>query len=103
MRHALSRYIQENKQQRFDFDLERCTWENLFEQLENARTAYKVKAEGNPFRRAFRHGEALSRNFGPLLEAIPNDDGMGVLRGALALLFNVHSTVLLRSDELMPM
>ena len=36
-----------------------------------------------------RKGEAISRSLIPLLEAIPNDNGLGLLKGGLLVIFNV--------------
>lgn len=61
----------------------------MLEQLDNAITVYHKKSHGNPARAMMRKGEAISRSLIPLLEAIPNDNGLGLLKGGLLVIFNV--------------
>ncbi|KAK5634358.1 hypothetical protein RRF57_010072 [Xylaria bambusicola] len=82
---AINQYLQQNKH---EFNSKWSTWQGVLEQLDNAATIYYEKARGNPARATIRKGETLSRNLIPLLESIPNDNGLGLLKGGLLVIFN---------------
>ena len=79
-----------NKGNKFwdDFDPETCTWQQVSEAAVYAEAEYEGKASGNHIRRVFR-GESLARNITPLLESLPENDGLGFLKGGLIIVFNV--------------
>ncbi|ROW10566.1 hypothetical protein VMCG_01916 [Cytospora schulzeri] len=70
-----------------EFDPETCTWQEVFDAVEGAEAEYEGKASRVSIRRVFR-SEALVRNATPLLEGIPERDGLGFLKGGLIILFN---------------
>ncbi|KAI0813195.1 hypothetical protein GGR55DRAFT_561743 [Xylaria sp. FL0064] len=82
---AINHYLQHNKH---EFNSKSSTWQGVLEQLDNATTIYQEKARRNPARATIRKGEAIARNLVPMLEAIPNDNGLGLLKGGLLVLFN---------------
>jgi hypothetical protein len=73
------------------FDAETCSWDQVFEELKNAEEVYKGKGKINPIRRVFRHGAGFSRTLRPLIDGIPQDNGLGLLRGGLQIIFNVSN------------
>jgi hypothetical protein len=91
LRAALQKYLDNDPKSDFwqTFDAETCSWDQVFEELNNAEEAYKVKGKINPIRRAFRHGAGFSRTLRPLVDGIPQDNGLGLLRGGLQIIFNV--------------
>ncbi|KAI1347022.1 hypothetical protein F5Y01DRAFT_330212 [Xylaria sp. FL0043] len=82
---AINHYLQQNKH---EFNSKSSTWQGVLEQLDNATAIYQGKVRGNPARATIRKGEAIARNLVPMLEAIPNDNGLGLLKGGLLVLFN---------------
>lgn len=74
-----------------NFDPDTCTWNQVQDELNKVEDEYQLKAKRNPIRRAFR-GEGLTRNLTPILEGIPENDGLGLLKGGLIILFNVGAT-----------
>ncbi|KAF4959593.1 hypothetical protein FSARC_10679 [Fusarium sarcochroum] len=68
-------------------DLEKCSWSQVFDELEEAKTSYWKRARNNPVRSFLRKGGGITRNLKPLLEGIPQDDGMGLIKGAFVIIF----------------
>ncbi|KAJ4135296.1 hypothetical protein NW768_004920 [Fusarium equiseti] len=68
-------------------DLQRCSWDQVFTELENAKKSYWDSARGNPLRRLLRKGDGIDRNLRPFLEGIPQDDGLGLIKGAFIIIF----------------
>ncbi|KAI0427797.1 hypothetical protein F5Y09DRAFT_344293 [Xylaria sp. FL1042] len=85
LENTINHYLQQNKH---EFDSKSSTWQGVLEQLDNATTIYQEKARGNPARATIRKGEAIARNLIPMLESIPNDNGLGLLKGGLLVVFN---------------
>lgn len=79
-----------NKGNKFwdEFDPQSCTWQDVFNAVEEAVAEYEGIAARSPIRRVFR-SEAWIKNVPPLLENIPENDGLGFLKGGLIILFNV--------------
>lgn len=73
------------------------SWEHVFDELTLARSTYEQKGTSSPVRRGFRNGAAIYRNLRPMLEAIPQDDGLGLIKGGLLLVLNVGSQPLYNS------
>lgn len=71
------------------FDPEACTWQEVLNEMENAEAEYRQKGQKNLLRRVLRHGEAVGRNFAPFLDGLPDEKGLGLLKGGLVVLFNV--------------
>ncbi|KAM0473505.1 hypothetical protein ACHAP7_008171 [Fusarium lateritium] len=90
LRAALQRYLDDDPKADFwqTFDAETCSWDQVFEELNNAEEVYKGKGKMNPIRRVFRHGAGFSRTLRPLVDGIPQDNGLGLLRGGLQVIFN---------------
>ncbi|RSM04786.1 hypothetical protein CDV31_009877 [Fusarium ambrosium] len=90
LRAAIQRYLETEPASDFwdNFNPDSCSWDQVFAELEDTKTVYRSKADGNPIRRCFRHGQGFSRNMMPLLESIPQDDGLGLLKGGLQIIFN---------------
>jgi hypothetical protein len=60
--------------------------------MHEAQDVYNAKGEKNKARGVLRHGKAISENLTPLLDLIPDQYGLSVLRGGLALIFKVCKT-----------
>ncbi|RSL58864.1 hypothetical protein CEP54_007595 [Fusarium duplospermum] len=90
LRAAIERYLETEPASDFwgNVNPDSCSWDQVFAELEDTKKVYWSKADGNPIRRCFRHGQGFSRNVMPLLESIPQDDGLGLLKGGLQVLFN---------------
>lgn len=72
-----------------NFDPDTCTWHQVQDELNKVEDEYRRKGKGNFIRRALRR-QGLTRTLIPLLEGIPENDGLGFLKGGLIILFNVH-------------
>ncbi|KAJ3460142.1 hypothetical protein MRS44_011009 [Fusarium solani] len=92
LRAAIQRYKETQPKNDFweNFDPDSCSWDQVVAELDETTSFYRTKAEGNAIRRSFR-GPGVSRNMGPLLESIPQDNGLGVLKGGLLIIFNVRA------------
>lgn len=105
LRAALSEYIRHHDKDVSwaKFNIERVTWEDVADELEKVEAIYQDKEIGNPIRKAFRRSAAYTTTAAPLLEAIPNDDGLGILKGAVLVVLKVWTFLMLaqiwRSDE----
>ncbi|WAO92213.1 Hypothetical protein NCS54_00970900 [Fusarium falciforme] len=90
LRAAIQRYLEADPVGDFwdTFNPDSCSWDQVFAELEDTKKVYWSKGDGNPIRRCFRHGQGFSRNMIPLLESIPQDDGLGLLKGGLQIIFN---------------
>ncbi|KAH6842762.1 hypothetical protein B0I37DRAFT_448174 [Chaetomium sp. MPI-CAGE-AT-0009] len=62
---------------------ESCTWANVLDEMDKAKKEWDSKSK---FRA--RHGGGIERNILPLLEAIPTDNGLGLLKGGLTVVFH---------------
>lgn len=91
LRAALSEYIRHhNKDVSWaTFNMETVSWDDVAAELEKVEAIYQGKEIKNPIRRAFRHNAAYTTTAAHLLEAIPNDDGLGILKGALLVMLKV--------------
>lgn len=92
LRAAIQRYKETQPKNDFweNFNPDSCSWDQVVAELDETTSFYRTKAEGNAIRRSFR-GPGVSRNMGPLLESIPQDNGLGVLKGGLLIIFNVRA------------
>lgn len=97
LRAALSEYIRHHDKDVSwaKFDIETVTWEDVADELEKVEAIYQDKETGNPVRRAFRRSAAYTTTAAPLLEAIPNDDGLGILKGAVLVVLKVWMFLML--------
>ncbi|KAL2285882.1 hypothetical protein FJTKL_07581 [Diaporthe vaccinii] len=89
LQHIIENYKSLNGNNYFwaNFDPDTCTWHQVHDELNKVEDEYQLKGKRNHIRRAFR-GEGLTRNLTPLLEGIPENDGLGLLKGGLIILFN---------------
>ncbi|KAG8161663.1 hypothetical protein KVR01_008650 [Diaporthe batatas] len=89
LQHIIEKYKEFYRNDKFfaDLDPELCTWDQVQDQLDKAEYEYQQKGKTNIVRRAFRK-DRLTRTLSPLLEGIPENDGLGILKGALIILFN---------------
>lgn len=92
MKAALSEYIRHEYKDNFwmKFDIDKVTWKDVVDELQKVETIYHGQGVGNPLRQGFRRGAAYSNTAASLLEAIPNDDGLGLLKGALLVVMKVR-------------
>lgn len=97
---ALAEYINQHNSDTFwqTFNMEKVTWEDVSEELEKVEAIYQDKGAGNPIRRAFRGSTAYTNTATHFLEAIPNDDGLGLLKGALLVVLKVRFSTVLSGD-----
>lgn len=91
LQHAIEKYAAQNPDDNFwkKCDPKSCCWNNVIEELEDAHRVYQEKGDRNFARRTFRQGSGVARNLIPMLESIPQDDGLGVLKGGFLVIFNV--------------
>lgn len=92
MKAALAEYTRHEDKDKFwtKFDIDKVTWKDVADELQKVEAIYQDQGVGNPLRRAFRRGAAYSNTAASLLEAIPNDDGLGLLKGALLVVLKVR-------------
>lgn len=94
LRDAIQRYLEgDSAEDTFlaTVDVDEFSWSNVFEELSHAKSAYDEKATKNPIRRCFRHGSGMHRNLKPLAEAIPQENGLGLIKGGLQIVLNVST------------
>jgi hypothetical protein len=60
------------------------------DELKYARTLYEAKGDKSSMRRYLRRDTGLQRNVGPMLEAIPTENGVGLAKAGLQVLLNVR-------------
>lgn len=91
LRAAIERYKTEYPDNDFwrEFDAGTCSWQGVLGELDEAKQIYMEKGTRNPLRRGLRHGSGVARNLKPLLEGIPQDDGLGLIKGGFIIIFNV--------------
>ena len=65
---------------------ESCTWANVLDEMNRAKEEWEDKGK---FR--VRNGDIIERVLLPLLDAIPTDNGLSLLKGALTVIFHVSS------------
>ena len=90
LRAAIQRYKDTAGGRWANFDPDSCSWSHVFQELNEAKNEYKELGAKNRLRRAFRHGSGFSRNVAPLLDGIPQENGLGLIKGGLKILFNVR-------------
>ncbi|KAI4950374.1 hypothetical protein J4E91_004256 [Alternaria rosae] len=66
---------------------ESCTWDDVFEQIDAVKEAYAAKAPKGSIRNFIRNGKADAKTLNSLCFIIPEDHGLGVLRGGLSFIF----------------
>lgn len=91
LRRAIQDYIQSNPDESWStFDPERASWDDVFDEVKRVEAVYRDKAASNTVRRLFRRqAPALVPNVIPLLEALPDDYGLGLLKGSLMVVLKV--------------
>jgi len=72
---------------------EEITWDQVFGVLDNTKRHYD---NTNFFRRKFRNEGLISRIAQPLLEAIPGENGIGLIKAGLMVLFHVRVGLLIK-------
>ncbi|RDL37692.1 uncharacterized protein BP5553_05125 [Venustampulla echinocandica] len=87
-----------------DFDVENCSWEDVLDQMTKVKGDYEDRANGlkNTFRKVWRKmgdGDILG-NINPLLDMIPNQYGLSVLRGGLAFIFYLAKKAAKKRDKI---
>lgn len=100
LRTAIQRYRDTAGGRWADFDPDSCSWSHVFQELNEAKSVYEELGAKSRIRRAFRHGSGISRNITPLLDGIPQEDGLGLIKGGLKILFNVRPSNQEPSDVL---
>ena len=68
---------------------ESCTWNDVFEQIDALKVAYDAKAPKGSIRSFIRNNKADAATLNSLCFIIPEDHGLGVLRGGLSFIFQV--------------
>ncbi|KAF4455373.1 hypothetical protein FALBO_15630 [Fusarium albosuccineum] len=97
LRAAIQRYLDAQPANEFwqNFNPKSCSWNQVIQELDNAEEQYAAQGRNNPIRKALRQGSGISRNLKPLLEGVPQENGLGLLKGGLQIIFNAVKT---RSD-----
>lgn len=93
LRDTISRlFAKKDKSLDFDFDINRCSWDDVVSAVERAQEAVtENERRGKMWQhRAWRAVGATAGVFAPCLSAIPDD--LSVLHGGLAVLFSVSDT-----------
>ncbi|KAF4978171.1 hypothetical protein FZEAL_5416 [Fusarium zealandicum] len=90
LRAAIERYLAEQPMQEswLNCKPDSCSWKQVIEEIQSTKDFYQSRGDKNPIRRCFRKGPGIARNFIPLLESIPQEDGLGLLKGGLLIIFN---------------
>lgn len=63
----------------------------MLELISSAKAQYEVKGEKSKLRQGLRDGENVAAVLQGLVELIPDEYGLGILRAALSKLFTVRS------------
>lgn len=67
------------------------SWSDVLELIRNAEAQYEGTGDKNRLRRRLRRGQDVAVVLNGLVELIPDEHGLGVLRVALSKLFTVGS------------
>lgn len=67
---------------------EDCSWQEVLDSMESATAQYGAKAESNRLRRLPRN-KATAVTLESMTDMIPEESGLGVLRGGLKTIFKV--------------
>ncbi|KAH8658396.1 hypothetical protein BX600DRAFT_65552 [Xylariales sp. PMI_506] len=90
---ALTRYQDLGCTPKLDFDTSNCSWDQVGDVLAEARKEYDGKSQGhgitNTVRKVFRKAGDHADTFQPMLQMIPDEYGLGVLRAALGWVFTL--------------
>ncbi|KAF8852565.1 hypothetical protein BDZ45DRAFT_678257, partial [Acephala macrosclerotiorum] len=73
--------------EKFDFNVLDCKWSDVVGQMQKAQDVYKAKGDKNPLRVFFRQGQTMGTTIVPLLDIIPDQWGLNILRAGLTLIF----------------
>lgn len=65
------------------------SWNDVLKLIENAEDQYAEKAKNSWFRQKLRRGENVASVLQSLTDLLPEEYGLGVLRGGLSILFTV--------------
>lgn len=78
--------------QPLEFDVKRCTWDDVLDERARALEEYNANGRGgkNIVRRIMRKAGDLTPAISPWLDLLPDEKGMSVLHGGLTLIFNVR-------------
>ncbi|KAL8421133.1 hypothetical protein RB596_002070 [Gaeumannomyces avenae] len=89
MNDAISSYVDQHP---FGLEPASCSWDKVFSEMDNAKQEYegkgKIEALRLRLRLRLRHGNGVQRNLTPVLDCIPTDNGLGILKAGLAVIFN---------------
>lgn len=86
----------------FNFDLLKCTWNDVLQELEKAHAAvFEDEKRGKKWhRKAWRALGTTGDVFAPGLVAIPNNMPLCVLQGGLAVIFSVSRSLAIYLGQL---
>lgn len=73
---------------RYGWDVVLQARDAVLDKMDSARNGYN-RAGKNPFRRLARDGATIVATLQPLLDMIPDEDGLSVLKGGLGFIFKV--------------
>lgn len=71
------------------------SWDGVLKLIQDAEAQYKSKGDKSRFRRFLRQGQDVSVVLNGLVELIPDEYGLGILRAGLSMLFTVRTFLLL--------
>ena len=74
-----------------DFETKNCTWETVLDQMDRATEDYHRRGTRHITRKVARKLGDVAVVVSPVLEMIPDEYGLSVLHGGLAIIFSVSS------------
>jgi hypothetical protein len=96
LREALQRYNDLRLDPPLIGNIETCTWDDIFDQMKNTQTEYAEKATKwkGLVHKLFRKVGDVGDDIDPLLDFIPDDYGLSIVRAGISFVFTVrHLTV----------
>ncbi|KAL7928542.1 hypothetical protein V8C35DRAFT_285187 [Trichoderma chlorosporum] len=89
LRQVLVEYQMLNLDPRLELNVDKCTWDDVFDYMKKAQADYEEKAESwrGVLRRIIRKTGEIGDAAMPWLDVMPDDHGLGIVRAGLAAIF----------------
>ncbi|KAL8306123.1 hypothetical protein RB597_003278 [Gaeumannomyces tritici] len=85
MNDAISSYVTQHP---FDLEPASCSWEKVLSEMDNAQREYEQKGKIGAVQLRPRSSSGFQHNLTTVLDCIPTDNGLGILKAGLAVIFN---------------
>lgn len=86
---AIEKYVLERRDAKLSVALRQPGWDTVYDFLDDAKRTYEAKAEKSFLRRRLRE-PVIAEHAKAAFEALPTDDGIGLIKAGLLIVFNVR-------------